>query len=163
MKKSFQIGFLALSAMVLLTVSCRKPKDYANVPLVGHWGCEEYVSCRTDSAGVETWDTAWYAVGEGCEYELFFNDDGSGKLLLNNSPALIKNFSCTYEYDSVSQKVTIRGSEWLMFLYGSFTHGENEAVFDLESLTDTSFVASWNNRFSETKPFFERFYIKRIN
>ena len=163
MEKRIKIGVLAIMAVALLAmVSCRKVVDYSDCPIMGHWGCEQYVSCRTNSDGSEKWDTLHYEVAEGCAYEIFFNKDGSGKLELNNSPALIKKFSCTYEYDSVARKVTIRGNEWLIFLYGSFTNGENMAEFDIESLTDSSFVASWVNRFSESEPFFEKFYIKRI-
>ena len=95
MKKKIQIGVLALMTMVLLAMtSCRKQEKYANSPLVGHWGCEQYVSCRTDSTGYEKWETFQYEVGEGHGYEVFFYADGTGRLLLNDSPALIKKFNC---------------------------------------------------------------------
>lgn len=152
--------WIAVAIVLLVCSSCRK-KVYS--PIVGHWGCEQYISCRTDSVGVEHWDTIDYEVKPGCDYELFFYENGTGKLLLNNSPAVVKNFSCTYEYISDSQIVRIQGPEWLSFLYNTFTHGQKEADFDIESLTESSFVASWTNRFSESKPFFEKFCIKRIN
>ena len=71
MKNKTRIGFLALFAMLLLaSTSCRKQDKYANCPLVGHWGCEQYVSCRTDSTGYEDWDTLQYVVGTGHGYEV---------------------------------------------------------------------------------------------
>ena len=103
MKERIRIGAFALTVLfVLALASCCKQDDYVS-PLVGHWGCEQYVSCRIDSAGAEKWESFDYEVGPGCEYELFFEEDGFGKLLLNNSPAVIKKFTCNYEYDTVSK------------------------------------------------------------
>ena len=57
----------------------------------------------------------------------------------------------------------IRGEEWLYFLYKNYTHGQKEADFDIESLTNEGLVVSWTNRFSESTPFFEKFYLQRID
>lgn len=159
-KSQYLVLCVAMVLGLLFCSSCRKKVD---TPVVGHWGCEQYISCRTDSTNVERWDTLCYEVKPGCEYELNFYSDGTGKLMLNNSPALIKNFSCTYEYDEKLQRITIIGPEWLSFLYNSFTHGQKEAIFDIEEISESSFVASWTNRYSETKPFYEKFYLKRID
>ena len=160
MKKTIQIGVLALMTMVLLAMSsCRKEEKYANSPLVGHWGCEQYVSCRTDSTGYEKWETFQYEVGEGHGYEVYFCADGTGRLLLNDSPALIKKFNCDYEYDSVNHILTIYNTSWIVSVFSDAT----SANMDIEELTDSSITASWINYFSEPTPFFERFFLKRID
>lgn len=159
MKNKEKIGVLwVLALMMLALVSCCKSIDDPSCPLVGHWGCEHYVSCRTDSTGYEKWDTLYYNVGPGLGYEVYFYDDGSGKLLLNDSPALIKKFSCDYEYDSVNHVLTILNTNWIISLYSDAT----SADMAIESLTDSTIVASWTNYFSEPVPFFERFYMQRI-
>ena len=159
MKKKIQIGVLALMAMVLLAVtSCRKEEKYLNSPLVGHWGCEQYISCRTDSIGREQWDTLQYEVGAGQGYEVYFYADGSGKLLLNDSPALIKKFSCDYDYDSVSHILTIYNTSWIITMFSDATSAE----MVIEELSNDHIQASWTNYFSEPKPFFERFFLKQI-
>ena len=163
MKKHNSIGIWGIMVLVFLAMtSCRK-NIHVNTPIVGHWGCEQYVSCSTDDMGVEQWDTLLFEACEGGEYELFFYENGQGKLKLNNSPAFIKEFSCDYEYDSVNQLVIVEGSSWLYALYGTIYSIENHAEFNLETVTDTTFVASWTNHVSEPKPFFERFFIKRID
>lgn len=160
MKKKIQIGVLALMTMVLLAMtSCCKVEKYANSPLVGHWGCEQYVSCRTDSTGYEKWETFQYEVGEGHGYEVFFYADGTGRLLLNDSPALIKKFNCDYDYDSVNHILTIYNTSWIVSVFSDAT----SANMDIEELTDSSITASWINYFSEPTPFFERFFLKRID
>ena len=160
MKTKIRIGFIALVSMVLLmaTSSCKKEK-YANSPLLGHWGCEQYVSCRTDSAGVEKWDTLHYEVGEGHGYEVDFYADGSGQLSLNDSPAVIKKFNCNYDYNSESQILTIYNTSWIISTFSDAT----SADMVIEEITDTNIVASWTNHFSEPMPFFERFFLNRIN
>lgn len=160
MKKRFLIGFLALTAMVLMTLaSCCKKEEYAQCPLVGHWGCEQYISCRTNSDGSEKWDTLQYEVGEGHGYEVFFYTDGSGKLVLNDSPALIKKFNCDYDYDSISQVLTIYNTSWIITMFSDVT----SADMDIEEVTANTIRASWINHFSEPDPFFERFFLKRID
>ena len=160
MKTKTHIGFLALAAVVLLAAtSCHKEEKYANSPLVGHWGCEHYISCRTDSTGFEKWDTLYYEVGTGHGYEVYFFADGSGKLLLNDSPALIKNFSCNYDYDSVSHTLTIYNTSWIISMFSSAT----SADMDIERITASEIEASWINYFSEPQPFFERFFLQRID
>jgi hypothetical protein len=160
MKKIVQIGFLVLYAMVLLTsTSCSKQDKYANCPLVGHWGCEQYISCRTDSIGQEKWDTLQYEIGMGQGYEVYFYADGSGKLLLNDSPALIKTFNCDYDYDSVSHMLTIYNTSWIISVFSDAT----SADMLIEELTDNHIKASWTNHFSEATPFFERFFLKQID
>ena len=160
MKKKIQIGVLALMTMVLLAMtSCRKQEKYADSPLVGHWGCEQYVSCRTDSTGYEKWETFQYEVGEGHGYEVFFYADGTGRLLLNDSPALIKKFNCDYDYDSVNHILTIYNTSWIVSVFSDAT----SANMDIEELTESSITASWINYFSEPTPFFERFFLKRID
>ena len=149
----------ALSVLAILT-SCRKTQTLS--PIVGHWGCEQYVSCRTDSLGTEHWDTLRYEAVAGGEYELFFNANGTGKLKLNNSPAFIKEFSCKYEYEPEAKVISIESSSWLYALYGTIYLDENHAEFDVESLTETTIVASWTNRLAEPQPFYEKFFIKRI-
>ena len=159
--KTVYIGIVA--AALLALVSCTKGKLQPNSPMIGHWGCEQYVSCRTDSLGLEQWDTLRFEAVIGGEYEIFFNADGTGLLKLNNSPAFIKEFSCKYEYDSVAQTVTVESSTWLLMLFGSLFNGVTTGVFDTERITDTEIVASWTNYLSEPQPFFERFFLKRID
>ena len=160
MKKKFVIGFLALTTLVLLTLSCcKKEEEYAQCPLIGHWGCEQYISCRTNSDGSEKWDTLQYEVGEGHGYEVFFYTDGSGKLILNDSPALIKKFNCDYDYDSISQVLTIYNTSWIITMFSDVT----SADMDIEEVTTNTIRASWINHFSEPDPFFERFFLKRID
>lgn len=159
MKRKIQIGFLALMAVVLMAAasSCKREK-YEGSPIVGHWGCEQYVSCRIDSLGAEKWKTEEFEVGTGHGYEVFFNADGSGQLLLNDSPALIKKFACKYDYDSKTRVLTIYNTNWIVSQFTSAT----SADMVIEEITDNSIVASWTNYFSEPIPFFERFYLKRI-
>ena len=155
MKKKFKIECLAIMVVVLLTaVSCHKEQKYAESPLVGHWGCEQYISCRTDSLGIEKWDTLQYEVGTGHGYEVYFYADGSGKLLLNDSPALIKKFNCNYDYDSTSHILTIYNTSWIISIFSDAT----SADMLIEELTDNTVTASWTNYFSEPTPFFERFF-----
>lgn len=159
MKNKIQIGFWAWVVLVSLAVtSCDKEEKFADLPLIGHWGCEQYVSCRIDSTGYEKWDTLLYEVGAGHGYEVYFNADGSGKLLLNDSPALIKKFNCEFDYDSVNQKLTIYNTSWIISVFSDAT----SADMVIEEVTDNSITASWTNYFSEPEPFFERFYLKRI-
>lgn len=159
MEKRLHIGFLALAAIVLLVAcSCRKQEKYANLPLVGHWGCEQYISCRTDSTGYEKWDTLQYEVGAGRGYEVFFYADGSGKLLLNDSPAFINKFNCNFDYDSINQILTIYNTSWIVSAFSDAT----SADMVIEELSYNRVKASWTNYFSEPIPFFERFFLKRI-
>ena len=154
------IGFLVLFAIVLLVATaCNKQEKYAQCPLVGHWGCEQYISCRTDSIGHEKWDTLQYEVGAGQGYEVYFYADGSGKLLLNDSPALIKKFNCDYDYDSVSHILKIYNTSWIISVFSDAT----SADMLIEELTYSHITASWTNHFSEAIPFFERFYLKQID
>ena len=153
MQKKNQIGFWALIALSLLVTSCCKKEMLADCPLVGHWGCEQYISCRTDSTGYEKWDTLQYEVGTGHGHEVYFYADGSGKLILNDSPALIKKFNCNYEYDSVSHILTIYNTSWIISMFSDATSAE----MVIEELTDDHIRASWTNYFSEPTPFFERF------
>jgi hypothetical protein len=164
MKNKIQMGVLALMAMVFVTMSgCRKHEDNNWVPFLGHWGCEQYISCRTDSTtGREQWDTLQFEACTGGEYELFFYNTGKGLLKLNNSPAFIKEFTCNYKYDSLNHVLEVEGAAWLYAIYGSLTSMENHAEFLIESLTDSTLVASWTNMVSEPQPFFERFFLRRI-
>ena len=98
-------------------------------------------------------------MGTGKGYEVYLNADGSGKLLLNDSPALIKKFDCNFDYDTVTQKLTIYNTSWIISMFSSAT----SADMDVEELTDTRLQSSWMNHFSEDRPFFERFYMKRID
>lgn len=160
MEKKKHIGFFALVALLLLAVtSCCKHDKYEGSPIVGHWGCEQYVSCRTDSTGYEKWETLQYEVGEGHGYEVYFYADGTGKLLLNDSPALIKKFACDYDYNSETQILTIYNTNWIISMFSDAT----TADMVIEEITDNSIRASWTNYFSEPTPFFERFFLKRID
>ena len=164
MKNIKQLGLLFLFALALIGIqSCRKPKDETIIPFAGHWGCEQYISCRTDSIGHEDWDTLLFEACTGGEYELFFYNTGKGLLKLNNSPAFIKEFSCNYEYDTLNHVLEVEGAAWLYAIYGTLTSVENHAEFLIESLTDSTLVASWTNMVSEPRPFFERFFLKRID
>jgi hypothetical protein len=160
MAKKKHIGFFALIALLLLAVtSCREHDKYEGSPIVGHWGCELYVSCRTDSTGYEKWETFQYEIGEGHGYEVYFYADGTGKLLLNDSPALIKKFACDYDYNSETQILTIYNTNWIISMFSDAT----TADMVIEEITDNSIRASWTNYFSEPTPFFERFFLKRID
>lgn len=128
----------------------------------GHWGCETYISCRQRTDGSERWDTLHYEVGAGHGYELWFRLDGTGRLRLNDSPALIKDFSCTYELDQEQHQVVVHGSGWLYALYGSLYLDENECRFDILELNDTVLNVEWINSVSESRPFYENFYLRKI-
>ena len=160
MEKKFQSGCCALAVLLLMALSsCHKETEqYAHCSLLGHWGCEKYVSCRTDSTGYEKWETFEYEVGSGHGYEVYFYADGSGKLLLNDSPALIKKFNCDFDYDSISHTLTISNTSWIISMFSDAT----SADMTIEEVTDNHVRASWTNYFSEPEPFFERFYLKRI-
>lgn len=160
MRNKLKIGPVGLFVLLLVSLAaCHKNDDYPITPVVGHWGCETYISCRTNDQGEEKWDTLHYQVGPGLGYEMYFNADGSGKLLLNESPALIKRFNCDYLYDSINEKLTLYNTSWILSIYSDAT----SADMDIEEVTDSSIVASWINHFSEPEPFFERFYVKRID
>ena len=160
MEKKFQSGCCALAVVLLMAMSsCHKETEqYAHCSLLGHWGCEKYVSCRTDSTGYEKWETFEYEVGSGHGYEVYFYADGSGKLLLNDSPALIKKFNCNFDYDSISHTLTIYNTSWIISMFSDAT----SADMTIEEVTDNHVRASWTNYFSEPEPFFERFFLKRI-
>lgn len=165
MKITKQIGFLALLSLLLMAVSCNKTTQPLDTPILGHWGCEQYVSHRMDStAGVDRWDTLYYDIySDTIDYELFFYNTGKGLLKLNSSPAFIKEFSCDYKYDTVTRVLEVEGAAWLYAIYGSLTSMENHAEFQIETITDSTLVASWTNHVSEPIPFFERFFLKRID
>lgn len=158
MARKTRIGLLAVVLLVLTGTSCCKQKKYVRSPLVGHWGVEEYVSCRTDSTGYELWETLDFEVGPGKGYEVYFYEDGSGQLLLNASPALIKKFSCDFDYDSISHTLTLYNTSWIISVFSDAT----SADMDIEEVTGQTITASWINHFSEPVPFFERFFLKRI-
>ena len=154
-------GVMLLVLMAL--VSCRKPEESVKVPFLGHWGCEQYISCRTDSIGNAQWDTLRYEVGAGHGYEVWFDESGKGKLTLNDSPAFIKTFTCDYQYDADRKVITIQGQALLYALYGSLYLDQNCAEFNIEQVTDTTLQASWHNVISEPMPFDEWFYLKKID
>ena len=158
MGKKIRIGFWAIIVLMMAVTSCCKQKKDVNMPLVGHWGCEQYVSCRIDSTGIEEWETLDYEVGPGKGYEVYFYEDGSGQLLLNASPAMIKKFTCDFDYDSISHTLTIYNTSWIISVFSDAT----SADMVIEEITDNSIRASWTNYFSEPQPFFERFFLKRI-
>ncbi len=161
MKKKIHIGFMALVALMILA-SCHKEEVLFDTPVVGHWGCEKYVSHRVDTtAGIDRWDTLCYDASAGGDYEVFFYNTGKGLLKLNNSPAYIKEFKCDYVYDSIEQRIRIESSSWLLGIYGSLLHNEKTAAFEVETLNDTLLVASWTNHVSEPIPCFERVFLKR--
>ena len=159
MKNNIKIGILGFFALLMVVTSCCKKPKYADSPIVGHWGCEQYISCRTDNTGYEQWDTLQYEVATGRGYEVYFYEDGSGQLLLNDSPALIKKFSCDFDYNPDTQVLTIYNTSWIISMFSDAT----SADMDIEEITSNSIVASWINHFSEPEPFFERFFLKRID
>lgn len=161
MKIRLKLGLLLFLGAFL--VSCNKEVVY-DTAVVGHWGCEQYVSVRTnDSTGAIQCDTLHYEVGEGHGYELFFYNDRSGKLLLNDSPAFIKKFNCNYVYDENTHKIVIEAPGFLYALYQSnLALDENKAEFDVEYIDDNTMMVSWTNNISEPNPFFERFFLKKI-
>ena len=168
MKRKNSIVRFAVALLVLLAFSaCKKEKpvepEEKIPPVVGHWGCEQYVSCR-DSLGFENWDTIPYEVGPDKGIEVFFLKDGTGKLYLNESPALVKKFTCNYSYDDENKQVVIEAPGLLYFMYQTVLPlEENRAAFNIEQIDSTAMVASWTNEVSETTPFFERFFLKRID
>lgn len=161
MKDNNNNWYLAFPFFLLLFASCHKEKVVS--PIVNHWGCETYVRWETDSLGlVNYWDTLHYEVGVGHGYEVFFYSDGTGKLILNESPAFINTFTCDYQYDADRQVISIQGDAWLYALYGTVYLDENYAEFQVETLNDTCLIVSWKNEISEPKPFYERFFLKVI-
>ena len=161
MEKKFRIvcWTFAVALLFLLGSCCKEKQKYADCPLVGHWGCEQYISCRTDSTGYEKWETFEYEVGSGHGYEVYFYADGSGKLYLNDSPALIKKFNCNYDYDSVNQILTIYNTSWIISHFTDAT----SADMVIEEVTDNTISSSWTNYFSEPVPFYEHFFLRRID
>ena len=162
-KRNLIVKCLAVAAVLLACVACHKSQ--MDAPIVGHWGCEDFVKCTTDEVtGAITWDTTHYEVGEGVGIEVFFNSDGTGRLLLNESPAMITDFNCKYSYNEAQQQVVVEAPALLYILSQSFLSlSENKAVFDIEEINDTAFVASWTDKVADDTPAFERFYLKRID
>ena len=159
MNKNMKRMFLWVSALLMIVATSCDKENYADLPLVGHWGCEQYISCRTDGDGNEKWDTLRFEVGSGKGYEVFLNADGSGRLMLNDSPALIKEFKCNFRYDTISNTLTLYNTLWIISIYS----GDTTADLDIEEMTENRVTASWINYFSEPEPFFERFFLKRID
>jgi hypothetical protein len=151
---------IACLAFFCLTSCCHK--DPMNMKLWGHWGCERYISCRTYDDGTEKWDSLYYIVGAGHGYEFWFNEDGSGKFRMNDSPALIKQIDITYELYEEQQEIAIHGSKLFYLLYGSQYFDENEARFHIQTLNDSVLHVDWTNVVSENKPFYEDFYLRKI-
>lgn len=162
MKIRLEIGFALILGFFL--ASCGKEEVY-DTAVVGHWGCEQYVSCRTnDSTGVAQWDTSYYEVGEGHGYELFFYNNRTGQLLLNDSPAFIKKFNCKYVYDEENSKIVIEAPGFLYAIYQSvLALNENRAEFEVLSINDSTMAVTWLNAISESDPFYEWFYLKKID
>lgn len=158
MNKNMKRVFLWVSALLMLVATSCDKVNYENLPLLGHWGCEKYISCRVDDDGNEKWDTLNFEVGPGKGYEVFLNADGSGHLKLNDSPALIKEFKCNFKYDSITETLTLYNTLWIISVYS----GDTSADMDIEEMTENRVTASWTNYFSEPTPFFERFFLKRI-
>lgn len=150
--------------MVVILSSCGKEAVY-DTAVVGHWGCEQYVSVRAnDSTGIVQCDTLRYEVGVGHGYELFFYNDRKGKLFLNDSPAFIKKFNCNYVYDEETNKIVIEAPGFLYAIYQNvLALNENRAEFDVEAVGDSTMTVSWMNAISEPTPFFERFFLKKID
>ena len=164
MNSKTHIGFAVLICLVLTALaSCDKKVPESDNPVAGHWGCWRYVSHRTDSAGHDLWDTLDFEVHEGCAYEIFLYDSGKGQLRLNESPAFINAFTCTYHYDSLTHVMRVESSSWLYALYGMAFPEADQVSFAVETLTDSTLVASWTNHLAEPKPFLERFFLKRID
>ena len=65
----------------------------------------------------------------------------------------------THNYDPDTQVLTIYNTSWIISMFSDAT----SADMDIEEITDNSIVASWINHFSEPEPFFERFFLKRID
>jgi hypothetical protein len=150
-----------LPFFVLPFLSCHRAEEPS--PVLNHWGIEMYVRWETDSLGVVDYrDTLRYDVGEGKGYEIYFRDGGSGEIILNESPAFFKDFDFIYSYDEQSSRISIQGSSWLFAIYGSLYLEQNNAFFDVESLNDSTLVASWKNDIAESEPFYERFFLVSI-
>lgn len=137
--------------------SCKKQK--IDNKILKHWGVETYVRWETDSLGViNYWDTLYYTVGEGKGYEVTFRSNGEGSILNNDSPALIKSIPFKFNFDENSMSLNLKGN----YFFGVFFPYENTFPFEVECLSDTALIAWWQNRISEPKPFFERFFLKPI-
>ena len=80
-------------------------------------------------------------------------------MIIHKRIALIKKFNCSYEYDTVTQVLTIYNTSWIISMFSDAT----SADMDIEEVTDNTIRASWINHFSEPVPFFERFFLKRID
>ena len=141
-------------------VSC-KPKPVEVDPVCGHWGCETYVSCRYYDDGSEYWETFDYEVGSDRGYEVLLRQDGTGKIWLHESPALFKVFSFSFGHDHETEELVVQGNDPLLSLYYPLL-AENGARLQIEALDNTHLTLSWMNFVSESDPFFERFYLKKI-
>ena len=60
--------------------------------------------------------------------------------------------------DSISQVLTIYNTSWIISMFSDAT----SADMDIEEVTSNTIRASWINHFSEPVPFFERFFLRRI-
>ena len=73
-----------MAVVLVVCVACHKIN--IDAPIVGHWGCEDFVKCITDeTTGATTWDTTHYEVGKGLGIEVFFNSDGTGRCSLTKA------------------------------------------------------------------------------
>ena len=160
MKRNRIIKVLALTLLTFFGLASCCHKDPMLGYLFGHWGCERYISCRTLDDGTERWDTLYFQVGGGHGYEFWFMQDGTGKFRMNDSPALIKEVSVTYELED--DEIVIHGSTFFYLFYGSQYFEENEARFNIETLNDSVLHVNWTNVVSENKPFYENFYLRKI-
>lgn len=156
--KSFTLPMAV--CVLLLLVSCGNEKK--DTPIVGHWGVEQYVSCRTDSAGFDRWDTLNFEAGAGKGYEVFFYNNGKAKLLLNESAKSNKAITCKYDFNTEEQTLTIRGSSWMYALHGTQLPEENKVSINVDILNDTALSAWWTNNVSEAVPFYESFVLKAL-
>lgn len=162
MKNNRTIKNLAVILLSFVGLASCCHKEPLIQQLIGHWGCEQYISCRTLDDGSERWDTLHYKVGAGHGYEFWFRENGSGKFRMNDSPALIKEVSITYELDEDQNQIVIHGSTFFYLFYGSQFFDENEARFNIVTLNDSVLNVNWTNLVSENKPFYENFYLRKI-
>ncbi len=159
MNNTIKTLFLTVGICIMVPImsSCRKQQTDSD--LVGHWGLEMYVRWETDENDSITYrDTVHYEPVVGKGYEIEFESNGSGWLRLNESPALIKKFNLTYDYDSSNMQVLLHSSQWLYALYGHLYVDKNEVTFDLDELNKNRLTAWWKNEVSESEPFYERFF-----
>lgn len=161
-RNSLKAFIMAGIAILLFFASCGNNSSFTR--LEGTWGCETYISMRTNADGTPKYDTINYEVGEGKGYELYFKERRA-RLTINDADFPIHTVSFRYHYNAEQQSMVFEGLAWRIAIYGSdFFHNISDNIpFHIDLINDSMIWASWQNNFSEPEPFYEWFHLKKID